>query len=459
MELATTIQLKEKNITNQIESPNVKVSVGLSRKWDAREAGQEVATEAISKLGTTPNFFLLFATIHYEKYGGFESFLSGVYDVLPKNTTLIGGTIAGFIIPQGCFTRGATALAVSYPNMDVALGYGKNTKRSPKLAAKNCAYMIKKSLNNSRYNNKFLFSVISGTKVMEIPGMGRKNVITFKPLAGMIKIGLSLSTVLFQKGAGREEEVLEILSKELPDFSISHAATMDDMALLRNYQFYNDKVMTDAITVLGISTDLDIRMDFSHGCTPVKDIKITHHSGTNRLTDSINNKPAVSEFTKIMDLPPKFFFHSDTWAQRFPYFPLGYKKGNKILPRAIVMVLNQSLFTKTKIDNDDAFIMLMSGQKMYTAFKNMLFSGTFQSIKPKFGLIVSCAMRLTAIGNKIYQTRDTLLEYFKDTPFLLIYTAGEGIYTPETGLCVLEESMNLNVFGKKIGEKQNGMAR
>ena len=52
-------------------------AVGMSRKWDAREAGREVARSAIQKLRHPPNFFLLFSTIHYEKYGFFplaESF-------------------------------------------------------------------------------------------------------------------------------------------------------------------------------------------------------------------------------------------------------------------------------------------------------------------------------------------------------------------------------------------------
>jgi hypothetical protein len=112
--------------------PEFKAAVGLSRKWDAREAGREVAIDTLNRLGkgVKPDFFLLFATIHYEKHGGFKEFLKGVWEILPEGTPLIGGTVAGFINPQGCYTRGATALAVNYPNMDVAIGIGHNTKRA-----------------------------------------------------------------------------------------------------------------------------------------------------------------------------------------------------------------------------------------------------------------------------------------------------------------------------------------
>ncbi|PNX48255.1 MAG: hypothetical protein BV459_02695, partial [Thermoplasmata archaeon M11B2D] len=152
-------------------------AVGMSRKWDAREAGREVAETAIKKLSRPPDFFLLFSTIHYEKHGGFQEFLNGVWDVLPKGTPLVGGTVAGFMNPEGCYTRGATAMAVSYPNMNVAVGFGKNTKRNPLTAARKCAKMLKEGLKESSYQNKFIMTIISGGLGPQILGMGRKKVI------------------------------------------------------------------------------------------------------------------------------------------------------------------------------------------------------------------------------------------------------------------------------------------
>ena len=122
-----------------IES-KLEAAVGMSRKWNARDAGKEVARSTIEKLSSPPDFFLLFSTIHYEKHGGFEEFLNGVWDVLPEGTPLIGGTVAGFVNNHGCYTRGATALAVSYKNMDVAIGVGKKIKRNPKKAARKCGH-------------------------------------------------------------------------------------------------------------------------------------------------------------------------------------------------------------------------------------------------------------------------------------------------------------------------------
>jgi len=124
--------------------PKLEAAVGMSRKWDAREAGREVARSTIEKLNQPPSFILLFSTIHYKDHGGFQELLNGVWEVLPKGTPLIGGTISSFINNYGCYARGATALAISYPKMDVAIGIGRHTKITPKRAATKCAETIKK---------------------------------------------------------------------------------------------------------------------------------------------------------------------------------------------------------------------------------------------------------------------------------------------------------------------------
>ncbi|VVB61879.1 Uncharacterised protein [uncultured archaeon] len=80
---------KQNDVTSQTavtkkdapETSGLEAAVGMSLKWDAREAGREVAETAIRKLKRPPSFFVLFSTIHYEKYGGFKELLNGVSDV------------------------------------------------------------------------------------------------------------------------------------------------------------------------------------------------------------------------------------------------------------------------------------------------------------------------------------------------------------------------------------------
>ena len=124
------------------------------------------------------HLFLLYSTIHYDDCGGFQELLDGVWEVLPDGTPLVGGTFGGFINQEGCYIKGVTAMAVSYPNMNVITGYGKNTKRSPKKAANHCVKMIKNGLKN-KHENKFMLSIISG---MRLPKSG-SSIIRSKILA------------------------------------------------------------------------------------------------------------------------------------------------------------------------------------------------------------------------------------------------------------------------------------
>ena len=217
----------------------LEVAVGMSRKWNAREAGREVAETAIRQLHEPPSFFLLFSTIHYEKHGGFQEFLNGVWDVLPKGTPLVGGTVVGFMNNYGCYTRGASALAVSYSNMDVSIGIGHNTKKNPNKAAENCTRNILKKFKESNYKESFVFQLVSGPTMPHFPGFGSGFILKGKVRGSLASRLIEISTKILQKGIGREEEVLERMSKSMEHTHIMSGSSSDDMKLSKNYQFFN----------------------------------------------------------------------------------------------------------------------------------------------------------------------------------------------------------------------------
>ncbi|HDI02753.1 MAG TPA: hypothetical protein ENF95_01315, partial [Candidatus Aenigmarchaeota archaeon] len=61
---------------------HIKASVALSRKWDAREAGREVAENLMNSLKENPKFVVLACTYEYFKNGGYKELLNGVWEVL-----------------------------------------------------------------------------------------------------------------------------------------------------------------------------------------------------------------------------------------------------------------------------------------------------------------------------------------------------------------------------------------
>jgi hypothetical protein len=423
----------------------VEAAVGMSRKWDAREAGREVAETAIKDLTLPPDFFLLFSTIHYEKYGGYKEFLNGVWDVLPKNTPLVGGTVTGFLNNYGCFSRGASALAVSCQCMDVAVGVGKNTKRNPYRAAKQCAGMIYNNLNKSPYKKKFLFNFISGPVMPSIPGVGQKKYIRSGFISKFAMQALGLSQALVQKGLAREDEIFEETTKQLPDYEMILGTSMDDNQGIKNYQFFNHEVFSNAVVNLGLATDLDLSVCTTHGMKKTNhNFTITKLGARHHAICKINNKPAVPELLRLLDWPENFLTE-ETLQHTLLYYPISLRRRGRDVPVVMPLIMKDSIFVPCIIDDGEVSILTVSGKDLINAVKENLHY--FDGVQPEFGLFSTCITILQTLGRKTNIVQEEIGNYFNDKPFLLFYSAGEGTYSPTKDIIYANMSFNTAIFG------------
>jgi len=422
----------------------LEVGVGVTTTENIREAGREVAEKSLSQIKSKPSFFLLFSTIEYESQGGFQEFLNGVWEVLPEGTPLAGGTVTSFMSREGCFARGAVALAVSHPHVNVAVGYGKNTKRNPKKAARHCLKMLKKGLKNE-YNNKVLLSFISATKPPSMPGVKSANVISSRFLAKLMLPMLSFIQKVFQKGIGREEEVLEEITRELSDFNLIHGSSTMGSPYVKNYQFINNSFFKDSVVVLGIESDFSIDLNFATGAEK-SDItfKITKISRNKKIVKKINNKPAFTEFLRLMNWS-KESIDSINWTDTGVRYPIGFEKKGRIMPRPQLMIVGDYLGVLCKIEEKDAFILKMDYNKIFNAMDEVL-----KNERPKLGLFLSCFSQRDLLGIKVFDVQEKLKQYFQDRPFLLIYTGGEAMYKPKEGLFYLNEAVVSAFFKEKV---------
>jgi len=430
---------------NMIE-PKFEASVGMSRKWDAREAGREVARNTIEKLNRPPDFFLLFSTIHYEKHGGFQEFLNGVWDVLPKGTPLIGGTAVGFLNNYGCYTRGTSALAVSYTDMDVAIGYGKNTKRNPKKAATQSTENINKNFKNTKFKNKFVLNLISGPELIRIPGQGYKKIVDSGIISKFVVQAFGVSQYLFQKGIGREDEVFEEIIDKLPSCNMVMSTSIDDNKGIRNYQFFNESILTNSVVNLGLSLNLDIGVCTTHGMkeTDTK-FNITKLNRNKHIILEINNRPAVPELYKILNWPNNFL-NEETMHYRILYYPISLRRHGRDVPIVMPAILKDYIVTPCIIDKGEVKILTISGRDLIYAIQNNLKS--FGNIQPEFGLCSTCSTIMQTMGNKIYVIKEKMMEYFKEKPFLMFFCAGEGTYSPTQDYTYANMSYNTAIFGQ-----------
>ena len=434
-----------------MNSNEFSASVGMSRKWDAYEAGREVARNIIENLKSPPNFFLLTSSIHYKK-DGFEKLLNGVLSVLPEGTPLIGGSVAGFINNYGCFSRGVSALSVSYPNMDVSIGYGQNTKRNPKKATINCISKISNELKNSNFQHPFLLDIISSGIVPQLPGMERKRVIKSKMTSFIASRGLGFSLKFLQKGAGRDEEILDyIINKNINDgeeYNILSGSATDDINQLINYQFYNDKILTNSIVAMGLKSDLQNQVYSTHGLKETGiEFNITETDSSKRLVNKINDNDAVPELLKILNWPESFL-DEDIYKRIFYYPIYTISADGKKYPLVIPYFLSNSLLFAFKLRSKNAELLTLSGKDLINAVKENIeyFQTILHNKKPCFGLISSCGMRILTLGKNVNLVKNQLSEFYGKTPFLLYYVAGEGSYSPINGLTQGNYTFNMGNF-------------
>lgn len=413
-----------------------KVSVGTSRKWEAKEAGEEVGKNTLSDLDGDPTFFLLFSSIHYEEYGGFESLLEGVWEVLPEETPLVGGVVTGFLNNSGVYSRGVTGMAVSYENMDVAVAKGDNTKRNPEGAGKNCMRSINKQLEDSDYENRLLFDITAGFKIPEVPGFPRKSVIKSGILSSIMFRG-----VKFFKFLGEEESTLKSVKREGDEFYMLHGSSMDDFRAKKHYQFFGRDVVEDSIVALGISTDFEIDGKFAHGLSPGKKFDATKISNDKRFLEEINGKPASEEITQVLDWP-KDFLSEKNIHRTATYSPIGFidEEGDS-LPRPFTFILGNRIGLMSSFESDKGCVLRGSGESMANAVKD-LFKGDERPLLP----FVSCAVRFLTLGKRCWKVKEKIQKGLNNFPFLIIYTAGEALRKPRDDIKYLNESVAATTF-------------
>ena len=421
---------------------DLEANVFTSSNKDAEVAGKEVAEKISKKIKQKPTFALMFCTGHYEENNGLRKILDSVYNSLPPNTNLVGGNVAGFVTREGCYAKGVAVLTVSYPNMNISIGIGKNTKRNPKKAARQCSMMIKKGLKG-KYKTKIIFSLVSGAEMPHIPGLSDATNIKSKLFAKLMVSMFSFTQKTAQKGFGGEQEVLEEISKELPDFNLIHGSIMNSYTLENNYQFFNKEILTEAVVCLAIETDLNLDLRSAHGGEKTNiSFKITDISKDRFFIKKINDKPALPEFLRLMNWT-KESFEKEKLIDIIGRYPLTFEKNGKIFLRPIGAFIGNYIGAMSKLEKDEIFITKISEYDIIKSIDEITVSDN-----PQFGYMVSCIGRQGILGLKIFQSQEVIKNYFKDKEFLLIYTAAEGTKRPQEELDYFNLTITSAIFSK-----------
>ena len=431
-----------------LSEKRLEVAVGLSRKWDAREAGREVANNTLKQLEKNPNFFLLFSTIHYKNHGGFQEFLNGVWDVLPDKTPLVGGTIAGFCNNNGMYTRGATALAVSYPNMTVATGIGLKSKRQPKKAAKECSIMIDINLKKTTYKNKILINFLSAPIIPKIPTIGRSNIVKSKTLGDVLTHKLIKSFSRLGYGVGEEVDVIESLSEYMPNYHILGGSTVDNGKMMSNYQFINNKICTDSIVGLGCALDVPIYIEGLIGLRETdKTFTITDTAFDNKIITKIDDEPATPYLSKLLGLSEETLKELGPFYYKYvDYLPITFEE-NRERVIGIGGIFGNNIVLSHKMGGKQARLLTVTGNELIDNVKHVFSKDKTKNLPFIFGFI--SAIYPFTLGSKMYSIKNIIDDKLGKIPYLLVYPMVENIRI--IGKKPSVRVYSINILSLKIG--------
>ncbi len=242
-------------------------------------------------------------------------------------------------------------------------------------------------------------------------------------------------------GPGREDEIFEELGHQLAEWHILGGSAMDDLTQKRSYQFFGNEICSTDLVGLGIKTNLkcDIVTKYGLTRTGIK-MHITKKGLRNCVIKEIDGKPATKEFLSKLGWPEDFL--DDRLYTKTFYYPLGYTYKGILRPEIIGAFLGDNIACGYSIKTDDIEILSASGVSLIQAMKEC--ADEIVRNKPKIILGVACATQLETLGSEIYHAYDQFKHYFQDTPFMIVYCAGEGSYDPKSPPKQLYDSINLS---------------
>ena len=214
------------------------VGVGESNDKDSFKAGQEAASEALSKHGGTPEALIVFGSTGFDH----RQLLSGITSVV-GDIPMVGGTTAGEISTAGFTTQSVVMMALSADTLDFVTGIGRNMSQD---------------------------EVACGVALVD-------------DIRSKISLKKALSLLVFPNGMGGDGvKVIHGLHSVLgTGFEIVGGYLGDDERFENTFQYYNGKVYRDAIPGLlicgheGFRTGIGVRSGFTSignlfSCTDAK---------------------------------------------------------------------------------------------------------------------------------------------------------------------------------------------
>lgn len=422
-------------------SPEFRAAVGLSKEWDAREAGREVAEKCIANLKGEAKITFVFSTIHYEK--NFKELLRGITEIIPS--PLVGCTGSSILTPDEIMVHGVGILSLS-GEMDVSTDVEKNIRRDSERKGERLGKRLLEDMNVSEYKNKVIFMFPSGPIIPPLPYVQR--LMRTGLMARLFPIMKGLFAVT-GTGPGREEYILKGLVKgsngEIP---IIGGSSADDYKYTRNFQFLDNKAYKNSVVAVGLCSNIKFGFGAEHGLKPTGEtVRVTKSRGN--VIFELDNKPAWKRLVEIHDIPKSL---EEKWRTAYPLFGSYKSLGEKVgdiynIWRPCHVASNAIFFMRDIKEGTTLQVCEGSGKELVLAAKEAVELAIGDMKNPLFAIVFSCASREMKVHEKIDEERKYLKEVLSDTPFLGYYVFGQELYQPPDEPAFMYETIDICVGG------------
>lgn len=363
-------------------------SVGFSQERESFRAAYAAARAAKRQLyGQNAVLVIFFTCVNYE----FKALLSALIEVFPQ-TPVVGSSGAGIISNSGANTFGIAVAAFASDTITPIIGCIQDIGTgNPRLTAQAFARDLLKKSANSRREMLTIF------------------------LDGQLQ-----NTSLFLKG------LQETLGTSFP---IVGGSSADDLKFHKTFQFFNDKILTDACVGILWAGKGIFSFGIRHGWNPLGKPRVVTKAKDN-IIEEIDGLPAVKLYEEYFgkDVEDLKRLHL---ARMAILYPLGvYTPGEEeyLLRNVIGLTENQGLICQGDVLTG-AEIRLMIGTKdmcLIASRKAALEAKRpFEKRKIAFSLIFDSAARNKLLGRSASLEISYIKNILGDPPLIGFYSFGE----------------------------------
>jgi len=367
----------------------IKAAVGLSQNVaDHRGAAAEAAREAIERLeGEKPSILFVFSSIQYDQ----QDILAGVRSVV-SDIPIVGGSAAGEITSWTTVFDAVNVLAVATDQVTFTTGFGTGVAQDSFKAGAAAAESVIKN-NQGKKPDLFI----------------------------MLPDGMT------GNGAAIVEGVKSVLGKNFP---IIGGSLGDDYHFEKTYEYYQDRVLTDAMVGVGLSGNFSFGFGIRHGWEPVGlPLKVTKAQGV--TLQEVDQKPALNIYEEYFGKDVSELVKEPLARMAYTY-PLGLavEGSDELLIRDPVIANKKGEITMAAAIPEDTTIRLMIGDRD-TAIKAAKTAAEIalkqlEERPARFILMFNCMARNKLFGVRCNEENQVVQKAIgADVPMVGFYTYGE----------------------------------